>query len=82
MPDLTSLSGATQSTSAAIQTMLYGDPGNYELGLFGDFTVRVDESIKGEERMLTILGDAMVGGNLIVDKGFVVATLPKSSTGG
>lgn len=32
--------------------------------------------------MLTILGDAMVGGNLIVDKGFVVATLPKSSTGG
>lgn len=78
LPDLTSLSGATQSASAAIQTMLYGDPSNYELGLFGDFTVRVDESIKGEERMLTILGDAMVGGNLIVDKGFVVATLPKS----
>lgn len=62
--------------------MLYGDPSNYELGLFGDFTVRVDESIKGEERMLTILGDAMVGGNLIVDKGFVVATLPKASSGG
>ena len=82
LPDLTSLSGATQSASAAIQTMLYGDPSNYELGLFGDFTVRVDESIKGEERMLTILGDAMVGGNLIVDKGFVVATLPKASSGG
>ena len=53
---------------------------NYELGLFGNYTVRVDESIKGVERMLTILGDAMVGGNLIVDKGFVVATLP--ATGG
>ena len=27
--------------------------------------------------MLTILGDAMVGGNIIRHKGFVVATLPK-----
>lgn len=75
--DLTALTGA-DSGSAAIQTMLYGDPMNYELGLFGDYTVRVDESIKGVERMLTILGDAMVGGNLIVDKGFVVATKPQS----
>ena len=72
---LTALSEATQG-AAAIQTMVYGDPLNYELGLFGDYTVRVDESVKAVERMLTILGDAMVGGNLIVDKGFVVATLP------
>ena len=56
--------------------MVYGDPQNYELGLFGYYTVRVDKSVKAVERMLTILGDAMVGGNLIVDKGFVVATLP------
>ena len=75
---LTSLSGSTASSSAAIQTMLYGDPMNYELGLFGDYSIRVDESIKGVERMLTILGDAMVGGNIIRHKGFVVATLPKS----
>ena len=72
---LTALSAATQGAEA-IQTMVYGDPQNYELGLFGDYTVRVDESVKAVERMLTILGDAMVGGNLIVDKGFVVATLP------
>ena len=75
--NLTALSGASAG-SAAIQTMVYGDPMNYELGLFGDYTVRVDESVKAVERMLTILGDAMVGGNLIVDKGFVVATLPKN----
>ena len=75
--NLTALSGSSQG-SAAIQTMVYGDPMNYELGLFGDYTVRVDESVKAVERMLTILGDAMVGGNLIVDKGFVVATLPKT----
>ena len=72
---LTALSEATQGAEA-IQTMVYGDPQNYELGLFGDYTVRVDKSVKAVERMLTILGDAMVGGNLIVDKGFVVATLP------
>lgn len=77
--DLTSLTGASAG-SAPIQTMLYGDPMNYELGLFGEFSVRVDESVKSVERMYTILGDAMVGGNLIVDKGIVVATLPK--TGG
>ena len=72
--DLTALSGASAGSSA-IQTMVYGDPMNYELGLFGEYTVRVDESVKAVERMLTVLGDAMVGGNLIVDKGFVVATL-------
>ena len=60
-PDLTSLSGSTASTSAAIQTMIYGNPLNYELGLFSDFTVRVDESYKAQERLLTILGDVMVG---------------------
>ena len=69
---LTALDGAGDSA----QTMVYGDPMNYELGLFGEFTVRVDESVKAVERMYTILGDAMVGGNLVVDKGFVVATTP------
>jgi phage capsid family len=67
---LTALDGA----GATIQTMVYGDPMNYELGLFGDYTIRVDESVKAVERMYAILGDVMVGGNLIVDKGFVVAT--------
>jgi len=76
-PDLTSLAGAPAG-EADLQTMLYGDPMNYELGLFGGYTVRVDESVKAVERMVAILGDAMVGGNLIVDKGFVVATVPKS----
>ena len=78
--DLTSLDGATASSSAAIQTMCYGSPANYLLGLFGDFTVRVDESYKAQERLLTILGDAFVGGNLVADKGFVVATVPKSGS--
>lgn len=55
--------------------LLYGDPMNFELGLFGEFTVRVDESVKAVERMTAILGDVFVGGNLIADKGFVVGTI-------
>lgn len=79
VPDLTALSGSTAGASA-IQTMVYGDPLNYELGLFGDYSIRVDESVKAVERMVAILGDVFVGGNLVVDKGFVVATLPQKAT--
>lgn len=74
---LTALSGSAAGAEA-VQTMLYGDPSNFLLGLFGGFTIRVDESYKAGERMLTILGDAKVGGNLVEDKGFVVATLAAS----
>ena len=58
--------------SAVGSKLAYGDPINYLLGLFGNYTVRVDESYKAGERLMTILGDAMVGGNVVVDKGFVV----------
>lgn len=75
--DLTSLS-ATTAGSSPIQTMCYGSPANYLLGLFGDFAIRVDESFKADARLLTILGDAMVGGNLVADKGMVVATVPQT----
>ena len=61
--------------------MLYGDPLNYELGLFGDYTIRVDSSVKAVERMDAILGDAMVGGNLIVDKGFVIGGTTAAAAG-
>lgn len=74
---LTSLS-ASKAGASDIQTMIYGDPMNFELGLFGDYSIRIDESVKAVERMNAILGDVMVGGNLIVKDGFVVATLPKS----
>ncbi len=72
---LTSLSGAERG-SAAVPTMIYGDPQNYELGLFGDTDVRIDTSVKSIERMDALLGDTFVGGNLIVKNGFVVVMLP------
>ena len=79
MKDLTALSTSTAG-SAAIPTMIYGDPANYLLGLFGGFTIRIDESYKAAERMHTILGDVFVGGNVVVHKGFVIANLPKSGS--
>ena len=65
----------TLASAVGEGNLLYGDPQNFLLGLFGNYSVRVDESYKAGERLLTILGDAMVGGNLIVDKGFVNATI-------
>jgi hypothetical protein len=62
-------------SSLGAGSLAYGDPYNYLLGLFGDFVIRVDESVKAVERMHTILGDVTLGGNLVIDKGFVVGTL-------
>ena len=65
----------TISADVTDGNLLYGDPANYLLGLFGAYSIRVDESVKAVERMYAILGDVMVGGNLVVDKGFVVGTV-------
>ena len=64
----------TISADVTEQKLLYGDPANYMLGLFGAYTVRVDESVEAVKRLYAILGDVTVGGNLVVDKGFVVGT--------
>ncbi len=72
---LTSLTG-TDRGEAAIATMIYGDPQNYGLRLFGDMEVRIDTSVKSVERMDALLGDTLVGGNLIAKNGFVVVMLP------
>ena len=60
---------------AKIPTMVYGAPGAYKLGLFGDYEVNVSEDYKFAEGLLSVRGEAMLGGNVIVDKGFVVVTL-------
>lgn len=61
--------------STPIKTMVYGDPTNYKLDLFGDYEVRVSEDYKFGDRLLAVLGEVMLGGNITVDKGFVVVTL-------
>ena len=62
-------------------TMLYGNPRNYTLGLFGPYSIRVDESVKAIERMNAVLGDAFVGGNVTMPGGFVIAKKAAASSG-
>lgn len=64
----------TISSAIGDKTIAYGDPLAYLLALFGPYSIRVDESVKSVERMIAILGDVLVGGNLTVDKGFSIAT--------
>lgn len=71
---LTSLSSAVKDTEK-VQTMIYGDPANFELALFGNYTVEVFKETKAVEGMLTIIGEIMAGGNVIVDSGFVIVSL-------
>lgn len=72
--DVTALSESTY-TVADIPTMIYGNPANYKLGLFGDFEVAVSDDYKFGEGLLTIRGEVLVGGNVVADKGFLVVTL-------
>lgn len=80
-PNVGTISGGGVTASFTINSKIgdaqlaYGDPANYELALFGDYSIRVDESYKAGERLHTILGDVKVGGNLVVHEGFVVGTL-------
>lgn len=78
MSGLNSLSKAVQGETA-VQTMLYGDPENFELGLFGPYSVEVSKDYKFAEGLLTIMGEIMAGGNLVVGDGFVVVTLKAKS---
>lgn len=66
------------TSTAGNVSMAYGNPMNYELGLFGPYSIRIDESVKAVERMNAILGDVFVGGNLIAKDGFVLAAKPSS----
>ena len=65
----------TLASKCGNDKLLYGDPSLYMFCLFGPYSIRIDESVKSVERMIAILGDALVGGNLYSDQAFAVATL-------
>lgn len=67
--------GYTICSAVGNSKLLYGDPSQYLLPIFGPLTVRIDESYKAGERLMTILGDVFCSGNLVSDKAFSVATL-------
>lgn len=80
-PSLTALSGTAQpaSNKSDAQTMIYGSPLNYELALFGDYSIEASRDYKFAEGLISILGSVTVGGNVVVPNGFVVVTIPKAS---
>lgn len=61
-------------------TMFYGDLTNYKLGLFGNYEVNVSEDYKFGEGLLAVRGEVMVGGNVVIDKGFVALKKVASSS--
>ena len=77
--NLTALAGTAQSNTAVTNTMVYGDPMNYELGLFGDYTIEVSKDYKFAEGLLTVMGEVLAGGNLIKHHGFLVCQIAKGT---
>ena len=77
--NLTALAGTAQSNTAVTNTMVYGDPANYELGLFGDYTIEVSKDYKFAEGLLTVMGEVLAGGNLIKHNGFLVCQIAKGT---
>lgn len=65
----------TICSAIGAKKLAYGDPFNYMLTLFSDYVVGTDASYKAGERLITVLGDVLLSGNLTVDKGVSVATL-------
>jgi len=53
--------------------MIYGILGNYTLGLFDDYSIKVSSESKFKEGMLAIKGSVLAGGNVTVKEGFVRA---------
>ena len=74
---LTACAGTAQ-TSSAQKTMFYGNPKNFELDLFSNYEVKVSEDFAFTSLMDTIVGDAEIGGDVVVKNGFVAWTIPAS----
>lgn len=59
--------------------MYYGKPLAYEVDIFSDFTIKVSEDAAFKKRMLAVLGEVMVGGNVVVYDGFIKVQNNKTS---
>lgn len=55
--------------------LIYGQPKNFELGLFSNYEIAVSDDFAIDKLMLTIVGDVELGGAIIKKGGFVVATV-------
>lgn len=67
--DLPALSNS--GTGSATYCMAYGKPLAYQLDLFGPYSVEVSRDYKFAEGLLAVMGEAMVGGNVVSENGFI-----------
>lgn len=77
-PDLLSHSDTMTAKTAKTNTMAYGKPLAYKLGLWGNYEVEVSKDYKFAEGLLAIRGEVMVGGNVVQKEGFVVVQTPET----
>lgn len=62
---------SNSKTTAGSYCMAYGKPLAYQLDLFGPYTVEVSRDYKFAEGLLAVMGEAMIGGNVITENGFL-----------
>lgn len=63
------------NSNLADTQLVYGQPHNFELGLFGNYEINVSEDFAVDKLMLTIVGDVELGGKIVKKGGFVLATI-------
>ncbi|MDR2531465.1 MAG: phage major capsid protein [Oscillospiraceae bacterium] len=66
------------TTAVGDTTMIYGKSLSYQLSLFSPYSVEVSRDYKFAEGLLAVLGECLVGGNVIAHNGF---TLIKKEAG-
>lgn len=62
--------------TTAVKTMIYGQPMKYKMDMFSDYEVAVSEDYQFDKGLLTIRGDAEIGGAVVYKDGFVVVNVP------
>jgi hypothetical protein len=55
--------------------LVYGQPKNFTLGLFGNYEIKVSEDFAYNKNMLAIRGTVDLGGAVCFNEGFIVATV-------
>lgn len=66
----------TVQGTTAVKTMIYGQPMKYKMDMFSDYDVAVSEDYQFDKGLLTIRGDAEIGGAVVYKDGFVVVNVP------
>lgn len=68
-------------SNLASGTLVYGQPRCFELALFSNYEINVSEDFAFDKGLLAIRGDVELGGDVVVNNGFVVASTGAKPTG-